>query len=89
MTGQSAVTDFVAGLFNDLGYAKRTRVVCTRRHLSLFFICGEFENTQTDVCIIDHDQKGILLLVREDKRLEGSDGTDPEAQLIAKSYSSI
>ncbi|KAF8332395.1 uncharacterized protein EI90DRAFT_3055506 [Cantharellus anzutake] len=73
-SGESAVDDFAAGLFRALGYARRNRVVHTRK---------------TDVCIIDRDQNDILLLVQEDKRYEEGDGADPEAQLIAEAIAAF
>ncbi|KAF5353350.1 hypothetical protein D9756_007804 [Leucocoprinus leucothites] len=87
-SGDSAVNDFVAGLFRALGYAKRNRVARTQRALSLF-IYGEFGQAQTDVCIIDRDRNDILLLVQEDKRFKEGEGVDPEAQLIAQAVAAF
>jgi len=84
-SGESAVDNFAAGLFRALGYAKRNRVARTRRDLSLL-ICGEFRHAQTDVCIVDHDQNDILLLVQG---FEEGGGGDPEAQLIAEAIAAF
>jgi hypothetical protein len=71
--GQSAVGDFVAELLRAFGYTKHNRFARIQRGVT-FFIHGELEHAQTNVCRIDRDQTDIFLLVQEDKRLGKRDG---------------
>jgi hypothetical protein len=61
---ESAVDDFAMLLLRALDYARRGRVLRSRKDIPLL-ICGENRHAKTDVCLIDED--GILLLVQEDK----------------------
>lgn len=67
--GETAVDDFAVELFKVLGYVRRERVARTRADLPSF-ICGEIRQAKIDVCIVNRSQNDILLLVKEDKRLE-------------------
>ena len=85
---QCAVDDFVVELFKALGYVRRHRVARTRKDLSLL-VCGERRHAQTDVCIIDRHQNDIILLVQEDKRVEGGENLDARAQLVAEAIAAF
>jgi hypothetical protein len=60
---ESAVDDFTVELFKVLGYVWRKRVARTRKDIPLL-VCGERQHAKTDVCIVDHSQNDILLLVQ-------------------------
>ena len=81
---ESAVDDFAVELFKALGYVRRTRVARTRKDIPLL-ICGEQRHAKADVCIIDHSQNNIMMLVQEDKRFSWSEtaAAAAEAQLVA------
>ena len=83
--GETAVDDFAVELFRCLGYVRRERVARTRTDIPLL-ICGENRHVKTDVCIIDHTQHDILLLVQEDKRLEV---VNAQAQLVAEAVAAF
>ena len=81
--GKAAVIDFTVQLFKDLGYVHRERLAHRRMDLPLF-ICGEDRNARADVCIVDHSQNSIHLLVHADKRSEhGELEFNAGAQLVA------
>jgi len=63
---ESAVSDFVMQLLRVMGYTGRAsgRVLRSRKDIPLF-ICGEWKDVKTDVCIMDTN--GYQLLVQEDK----------------------
>lgn len=86
--GESAVNDFTVELFRILGYVRRDRVARTRKDLHLL-ICGEYRHAKTDVCLIDHSQNDIILLVQEDKRIEDREPTDAQAQLVAEAIAAF
>jgi hypothetical protein len=78
----SAVVDFAGHLLTLLGYAPRTRMVHTRADI-LLSICGEDHYARTDACIVDSDDR-VLLLIQVDKQYtKPKDPQDPEPQLIA------
>jgi hypothetical protein len=87
---ESAVDDFTVELFKALGYVWCTRVARTRKDIPLL-VYGDRRHAKTDVCIVDHLQHDILLLVQEDKRFGGEEEniSDAEAQLIAKSIAAF
>ena len=87
-SGESAVDDFSVELFKALGYVRRNRVARTRKDLSLL-VCGERRHAQTDVCIVDRLQNDIILLVQEDKRVEGGENVDARAQLVAEAIAAF
>ena len=61
---ESAVVDFAVELFKTLGYVRRHRVARTRKDIPLL-ICGEQRHGKADVCIIDHSQNEIMMLVQK------------------------
>jgi len=63
---ESAVNDFTVKLLKALGYVWHKRVPHTCEDIPLL-ICGEWRHVKTDICIIDHSQNDILLLVQENK----------------------
>ncbi|KAF9508394.1 hypothetical protein BS47DRAFT_1416694, partial [Hydnum rufescens UP504] len=66
--GETPADDFVASSSSFwIVFVKST---CGRTFRFLF---AAKTGTQTDVCIIDRSQNGILLLVQEDNRLELSE----------------
>ncbi|KAK0443571.1 hypothetical protein EV421DRAFT_1890776 [Armillaria borealis] len=86
-SGESAVDDFAVELFKVLGYVRRDRLARTRTDLPLL-ICGEYRHAKTDVCLIDRSQNDILLLVQEDKRIDGK-LPQAEAQLVAEAVAAF
>ena len=83
---ESAVDDFAAHLLRLLGYAEPNRYIRTRADIPLF-MCSDYTDTKTDVCVVDRASRKFLLLLQEDKRhLEGK---DPEPQLIAEAIAAF
>jgi hypothetical protein len=86
--GKAAVVDFTVELFKALDYVHRERLAHKWVDLPLF-ICGEDMHAETDVCIIDHSQNNILLLVQADKRLEHGEPVNAQAQLVAEAVAAF
>ncbi|RPD76821.1 hypothetical protein L226DRAFT_559068 [Lentinus tigrinus ALCF2SS1-7] len=86
-SGESAGVDFAVQLFELLGYAKRSRVARTRKNIPLF-VCGEWRDTKSDICLVDRLQNEILLVLQEDKRYM-DDPRHPEPQLIAEAIAAF
>ena len=85
---ESAVDDFAAHLLEMIGYDQPDRLVRQRKDIPLY-MCGSNVHAKTDVCVVDcsPENKGILLLVQEDKRyLEQG---DPEPQVIAEAIAAF
>lgn len=83
---ESAVDDFAMQLLRVMGYAGRAlgRDLRSRKYIPLF-ICGEWRNAKTDVCVMDTN--GYLLLVQADKR--HLEIVDPAPQLIAEAIAAV
>ncbi|KIL58213.1 hypothetical protein M378DRAFT_86805 [Amanita muscaria Koide BX008] len=62
----------------------------TGRPLALYLRRNaENRHAKTDVCIINHSQNNILLLVQEDKRLEHGEPINAQAQLVAEAVAAF
>ncbi|KDR73309.1 hypothetical protein GALMADRAFT_100965 [Galerina marginata CBS 339.88] len=73
------VEDFAAFILRMLNYDDQDRVVCLRPEFS-FPMAGQRVDTKSDLCV--RDESDYLLLVQEDKAINGS-LNDPEPKLIA------
>jgi hypothetical protein len=82
---ESAVADFTAHLLSLLGYNTANCFIRQRKDIPLV-MCGGRTQAKTNVCVVDRDQR-ILLLVQEDKGL--LEGVDPEPQLIAEAIAAF
>ena len=65
-----------------------TQLARTRVDLPLL-ICGEERHAKTDVCIVDHSQNDILLLVQKEKRLQQLEPVNAQAQLVAEAVAAF
>lgn len=79
---EAPVDDLAVAILRLLNYDGDMRVLCTRKDIPLV-ICGETTHAKTDVCLVDHEQHNILLLVQEDKR-HGEDWVAAQPQLVAE-----
>ena len=82
---EAAVDNFVAKLLEMLGYGGDDGIIFAR-HVFPLVICGESSSVQTSICVMDDDDK-ILLLVHVDERL--SNLKDPEPQVIAEAIAAF
>lgn len=81
------MVEFAVQLLTILGYIQRPRVTRTRKDIPLF-ICGEWMHAKADVCLIDRQQKDVLLLVQEEKR-STVDTNDAQHQLVAQAIAAF
>jgi hypothetical protein len=86
--GKTAVVDFTVAIFRALDYVHWERLACRRVDLPLL-ICGENRHAKTSVCLVDHSQNNILLLVQVDKRLEHRESINIQAQLVAEAVAAF
>lgn len=71
-----------------IDFARMLRIIgywFPRTRLNLpFRICGKHRRAKTDICLVDYDQNHrILLVVREDKRVEGGDPASAQVRIVA------
>jgi len=66
---ESAVGDFAAHLLALLGYDIANRFIHQRKDTPLF-MCGGQTHAKTDVCVVDRNHGGILLLVQDKRHME-------------------
>ncbi|PBK83984.1 hypothetical protein ARMGADRAFT_1000738 [Armillaria gallica] len=86
---ESAVVDFAVELFKVLGYVKHDRLARTRTRVELpLLICGKCHHARTDVCLVDCSQNDTLLLIQEDKRIDGQ-LLQAEAQLVVEAVAAF
>ena len=80
---ESAVGDFAAHLLTMIGYDQPNRLVCQWKDIPLY-MCGSNVHVKINVCMVNYSpgNKGILLLVQEDKRF--LEQGDPKAQVIVE-----
>ena len=85
---EAAVDNFVAKLLEMLGYdgGDEGNGIIFARHVFPLVICGISYSVQTSICVVDDDDK-ILLLVHVDERL--SNLKDPEPQVIAEAIAAF
>jgi hypothetical protein len=71
-----------------IGYDQPNRLVRQQKHIPLY-MCGSNVDAKADVCVVDYspENKGILLLVQEDKRF--LEQGDPEPQVIAEAIAAF
>jgi hypothetical protein len=86
--GNGAVIDFAVELLKALGYARRDQLVRRRVDLPLL-ICGEDRHAKAGVCIANHSQNDVLLLVQAEKRLEHGEPINARAQLVAEAVAAF
>jgi hypothetical protein len=86
----SAVDDFTVCLFRALHYTWDHRVARTHKGIRLF-ICNEWRPDKIDVCLLDHRQNKIMLIVQENTCFGDGETTraDAEAQFIAKALAAF
>ncbi|KAF8589536.1 hypothetical protein K439DRAFT_1612752 [Ramaria rubella] len=77
---ESAFDDFTVELLRLLNYNSKGQIFRTRKDLPLL-MCGESMKAKPNLCIIDTDQWGIILLIEEDKHLSN---VEAHAQLVAE-----
>ena len=83
--GQESVIDnFAAKLLEELGYDDGDRIIFTRRALPII-IAGEPYTTQADVCVMDDNDR--ILLILQDKLMPSL--RDPEPQVVAKAVAAF
>lgn len=90
LASHSSVVDFVVELLKTTGYARRNRVVRTRRESSLL-VCGEYCQAKTDVSLVDRElHDTILLLIQETECPEDNEPIrDTRAQLVAEALAAF
>ncbi|KAF8575990.1 hypothetical protein K439DRAFT_1368458 [Ramaria rubella] len=71
---------FAVELLCLLNYNSKGQIFCMRKDLPLL-MCGESKKVKPNLCIINTDQWGIILLIEEDKHLSN---VKARAQLVAE-----
>ncbi|KAH9174239.1 hypothetical protein EDB89DRAFT_2150894 [Lactarius sanguifluus] len=82
---ESTVDNFSSALLRELGFQTNIRLVCTQVALS-YMICGMSHHADPNICVLDHAQDDIILMIQENKN---PDPQAPCAQLMAQAIAAF